>query len=585
MGWDGPGTGGFVDMDSEPAAGSINSPDLPPTYEVRSAARRQAGPTGPEWTAKGKPKKINTKPDLGIADDDVELHTPVKAAYLQRCRQAGVRPTNQGFRKFVNEAKARDMYSPDPELAGKHMKPEDAPSYNEYQWELRGKKPKNLESGGGKHEGLSPMEYFMTASRDMYSPDPDLAGKHMKPEDAPSYNEYQWELRGKKPKNLESGGGKHEGLSPMEYFMTASRRTAAPDYLQKADEALTNLLNQKAEEFQQGIAPLQQALQTVQQAEQEAQAANPLNVMPPAGTVNVLPESPQGAGGDPSGGGGMDPNALAALMGGGGDPSMGGGDPAMGGGAPPGLDPGAMGGAPPAAAGQGALPPELMGGQQQMMARRRTAGDSVHQRWKKNEVKREERFKSSFDNPGWDNLTSHPDFEGSGWKPYDIDFLRREYKTPEKAQKMITKSRQFNDKVNAAATGASLADIGREHGVHPATLRDYSDLGNYTNYFDAPLKPRHEWIARGVAQKHWPKKPTVDYSDPSSAQVGLTVARRGKGRGASSPRTAKNVDQLWEEYSHQTTLRGGEPDVDTFAEKYRVGPRAIQRIRQKAMGG
>lgn len=110
-------------------------------------------------------------------------------------------------------------------------------------------------------------------------------------------------------------------------------RTAATDYLQKADEALTNLLNQRAEEFQQTIAPLQQALQTVQQAEALQQAQNPLGVQPPAGTVNVLPQQP---GGDPSGaaGGGDqggDPMAAAqALAGmGGGDPSMGGGDPSM----------------------------------------------------------------------------------------------------------------------------------------------------------------------------------------------------------------------------------------------------------------
>jgi LysM repeat protein len=100
------------------------------------------------------------------------------------------------------------------------------------------------------------------------------------------------------------------------------KRTAAPDYLQKADEALTNLLNQKAEEFQETIAPLQQALQTVQQAEQAQQAANPLGVQSPAGTVNVLPGQgdPAAGGGDPSMGGGMPP---------GGDPSMGGGDPSQ----------------------------------------------------------------------------------------------------------------------------------------------------------------------------------------------------------------------------------------------------------------
>lgn len=149
----------------------------------------------------------------------------------------------------------------------------------------------------------------------------------------------------------------------------ASRRTAAPDYLTKADEALTNLLNQRAEEFQQTIEPLQQALMVVQQAEAEQQAANPMNVMP-GGQINVMPPgtgAPAG-GGDPMGGG-MPP-------GGGGDPMadpamaamMGGGDPAMGGGAPP-MDP-AMGG-DPMAGGGGDIPPEMM--QQLMMQGKKAA--------------------------------------------------------------------------------------------------------------------------------------------------------------------------------------------------------------------
>lgn len=109
----------------------------------------------------------------------------------------------------------------------------------------------------------------------------------------------------------------------------ASRRTAAPDYLQKADEALTQLLNQKAEEFQQGVGALQQALQIVQQEEQAMQAANPLNVQPPAGTVNVLPQAPAGMA---QAGGGAPPPAAADQSG-----------PAA---------------APPAAADQGAVPPD-----------------------------------------------------------------------------------------------------------------------------------------------------------------------------------------------------------------------------------
>lgn len=121
----------------------------------------------------------------------------------------------------------------------------------------------------------------------------------------------------------------------------AHGRTAAPDYLQKADEALTNLLNQKAEEFQEGIGALQQALQTVQYAESVQQQQNPLNVQPPAGTVNVLPQS-QDPGQPPAGGGGvLDQGALPAPGGGGAapDPAAGGaglaGMPAPGGAAPP----------------------------------------------------------------------------------------------------------------------------------------------------------------------------------------------------------------------------------------------------------
>ena len=122
-------------------------------------------------------------------------------------------------------------------------------------------------------------------------------------------------------------------------------RTAAPDYLQKATEALTNLLNQKAEDFQSGIAPLQQALQVVQQSQAIEQANNPLSVQPPAGTVNVLPDPPGGGGGLP-------------------------GDPAAAGGM-------ADQSAPPPAAGGGGLPTDQPIGPdpQQMSARRRVAGE------------------------------------------------------------------------------------------------------------------------------------------------------------------------------------------------------------------
>jgi hypothetical protein len=139
-----------------------------------------------------------------------------------------------------------------------------------------------------------------------------------------------------------------------------ARRTAAQDYLQKANDALTQLLNQKAEEFQETIAPLQQALVTVQQATQIQQQQNPMNVLPPPGTVNVMPGGDQGPAGMPAAGAQDLGPAAALLAGGGGDPS-GGGAPGGGGPPTPGADPGGAagpGGPPPAAAG-GGLPPEM----------------------------------------------------------------------------------------------------------------------------------------------------------------------------------------------------------------------------------
>lgn len=90
--------------------------------------------------------------------------------YVAWCRQVDRRPSVAGLRRFRTAERmvrlAIDSYAPNPELAGKHMKPEDAPSYNEYQWDLRRKRPRKQESvPGAKHEGLSPFEHFMTADR------------------------------------------------------------------------------------------------------------------------------------------------------------------------------------------------------------------------------------------------------------------------------------------------------------------------------------------------------------------------------------------------------------------------------------
>lgn len=142
------------------------------------------------------------------------------------------------------------------------------------------------------------------------------------------------------------------GITP-ELPRQGRRRQAAPDYLQKADEALTQLLTQKAEEFQTSIQSLQQALQVVQQAEVAQQAANPMGVQPPAGTVNVLPQQA----GDP---------AAQGLAGAGGPPP--GADPTLGAGA-------AAGGDPTGGAGQMA-PPPAADPTQQVAARRRKRGGS-----------------------------------------------------------------------------------------------------------------------------------------------------------------------------------------------------------------
>ena len=154
------------------------------------------------------------------------------------------------------------------------------------------------------------------------------------------------------------GEGRHRAEARQRQ---AGRRYAQPDYLQKADDALTQLLNQKAEEFQQTIAPLQQALVTVQQAEQLQQAQNPLNVLPPPGTVNVMPGS------EDAGPAGM-PAAGAQDLGGAAQALAGGGAPPPDQGAPGGGMPEGPAGGPPPAAGAGGLPPEL---EQQMTAGRR----------------------------------------------------------------------------------------------------------------------------------------------------------------------------------------------------------------------
>ena len=491
---------------------------------IAATMQRVAKPVGPEWNSKGKPK-INkpTKPG------PMELHQSPEPG-------SGFSDKPQPSPEFgsTKAAAAGDHWSYP--SGGKHSLEKNWDGYGEDPYDssygdekeitllprqqVKKSIPKHR-AEAGKHDspfGNQVTDVFGEMGDVAYPPE--LVGdsgfpseppmmkrvkgkpsKHRDPQHRPGSGQY--------PNTLQSiyEGGEPSDETKIEFFRDRSgrRRTAAPDYLQKADEALTNLLNQKAEEFQGQIAPLQQALQTVQQAEQEAAAANPMNVMPPAGTVNVMP------GGDPSGGagGGLDPNALAAMMGGGdpnaggGDP-MGGADPSMGGGAPPGLDPNAMGGAPPAAQDQG-LPP-------MMAARLRFA-----------------RLHQAKNCECWDGYERVP-----GTKPC----------AKGSCQKCDTHKESSRRRANGV--------------VPPDDTEPHRRMEYIRTHGGSPEDVQVERRRRDALEKQ---------------------------HEASRRRQAKNVDQMWEEFAANATQRGGEPDVDAFAQRYKVGPVALKRIRQKISAG
>jgi len=472
-------------------------------------------PTGPEWNSKGKPKLNKpTKPGKIDMPELPGIGAPMGSMPGNKSAAAGdhwttVRPSGGGPRPSSQEYPISipghgrhalesnwDGYGEDPYSYGDENEITLLPRQ-----QVKKSIPKHR-AEAGKHD-----TYFPSVVMDAYGNMGDVADPPELVGD-PSYRAEPPMMKRVKGQPAKHRAPKHR----------ARRRTAAPDYLQKADEALTNLLNQKAEEFQGQIAPLQQALQTVQQAEQAAQAASPMGVMPPAGTVNVMPQAP---GGDPSGGGGMDPTALAAMMGGG-DPSAGGGNPmmggdpnAVGGGAPPGLDPNAMGGAPPAAQDQG-LPP-------MMAARRRFA--RLHQ------AKNCECWDGYCRVPG-----TKPCAEGSCEK---CDTHRKEGR------------RRYAEMPGG---GASEGRIG-----------DYFGFGGGTDG-GATTAPE-----------------AIDPMDDTPSEWGgvLPALPPSSGPHEARRRSAKNVEDMWQDYVSKETQRGGEPDVDAFAQRYKVGPIALKRIRMK----
>lgn len=66
----------------------------------------------------------------------------------------------------------------------------------------------------------------------------------------------------------------------------------APDHLlDVAGQAVAQAIEQQTQQYQQIIAPLSQAIQAIQFAQQVEQAAHPLDVTPPQGTIDVVPQS------------------------------------------------------------------------------------------------------------------------------------------------------------------------------------------------------------------------------------------------------------------------------------------------------
>lgn len=305
-------------------------------------------------------------------------------------------------------------------------------------------------------------------------------------------------------------------------------RTAAPDYLQKADEALTNLLNQKAEEFQEGIGALQQALQTVQYAESVQQQQNPLNVQPPAGTVNVLPQT-QDPGAPPAGGAGvLDQGAPA-------DPAAGGGapDPAAGGAGLAGMP--APGGDPAA----GGPPPDPS----QMVARRRKQAcypgceeNEAHaKKFHKDKGEKESRRRQA-DYP-------HDSFEESG---------RQDYPPPQHP------------------AVAEYHNWAQQNGVDPEDA-----LEHYDQHVRPLSNDEYTAVVDSVSGGHggW---------EPGAGPHRQSSGRAGKQNHPFDRRRSGSVFDDWQKWQGSgNTIRGGDSDYDAFGSQFGYGQQAIDKLKNQ----
>lgn len=338
------------------------------------------------------------------------------------------------------------------------------------------------------------------------------------------------------------------------------RRQAAPDYLQKADDALTQLLNQKAEEFQQTIAPLQQALITVQQAEQLQQQQNPLNVLPTPGTVNVMPgqsDSTPGQLGMP------DPNQpdisglVQALQPGGG---------AMGGIAPQESPAGGGQGAPPPAAAGGGLPPDMDPSQK---AARRGKGQGAFR----------PRIAAAGPSKGapwqWTQGTS-PDHGYPVHRPVSI-VAPGSFEKRQPTFEIHQQSSDPNGPVNYLQDLNFSADDGPSgSGVQ---RNQFPNVSAAMQHAEAYLPG----FFSGDAMSQWSPHPqTARYFSPSTRKRWEKNGRQSLAR----PRQAAGVGELWDRWKQNRgeqgdALRGDEVDYSRFQQEHGVGDRALQNLKKR----
>lgn len=100
---------------------------------------------------------------------------------------------------------------------------------------------------------------------------------------------------GSDPSSGDSPAGGGQAVAPAEPAPAPPASPSQPGadngaLLDQAGTAMTQLVEQKTQEYQTIIDPLQQALQAIQFAQSVEQAANPMDVTPPEGTVNVNPD-------------------------------------------------------------------------------------------------------------------------------------------------------------------------------------------------------------------------------------------------------------------------------------------------------